>query len=313
MRYILRRIITLLLTLFLVSVLTFIAFDIIPGDPVELILGTQASPERVTALRTQLGLNESLPVRYFDWLSGLLKFNSGNSIQYSRPVNSLISNSFPVTAWLAVISFSLIVLFSIPLGIFAAKWKNKLIDKIISTVTMFSVSVPNFFLGVIFIWLFGIVFKLFSPGRYVDYHENFIGFFNYLIFPALAIAIPNIGISVKFLRTSLIGQMNADYVRTAYSKGNRDIAVLCRHVFRNALSPLMTLFGMIIVEILSGSIVIEQVFALPGIGRLLISSITFRDLPVIESLAIYIAFIVVFINFAVDIALQLIDPRIKIK
>lgn len=313
MKYIIRRVATLFLTLTLVSVLTFLAFNIIPGDPVALILGTEATPQRISALRTQLGLNESLPVRYFEWLSGLMRFDGGISIQYSRPVNTLIVSNFPVTAWLTLISVVIIIIFSIPLSIFAAKWQNKIVDKIINIFAMLTISVPNFFLGIILTWVFGVILKLFAPGRYVDYNQNFVGFLNYLIFPALAIAIPNIGITVKFLRTSLISQMNADYVRTALSKGNREMAVLCKHVFRNALAPAITMIGMIIVEILSGSIVIEQIFGLPGLGRLLISSISFRDLPVVETLVVYIAFIVVFINFIVDIVLQMIDPRIRIK
>lgn len=313
MRYIIRRFVSLFVTLFLVSVLTFFAFHIIPGDPATLVAGTGASPERIQALRTQLGLNQSLPLRYCEWLLGLLRFNTGQSLQYSRPVNSLISNSFPVTAWLALISVVMIVIFSIPLAIFATNWQNKIVDKIISTFMMLSISVPSFFLGIIFIWVFGIVLKIFAPGNYVDYHQNFMGFLKYLLFPAFAVAIPNIGITVKFLRTSLIGQMKSDYVRTALSKGNTPMTVLRKHVLRNAFTPVMTLLGMIIAEILSGSIVIEQIFGLPGLGRLLISSIAFRDLPLVESLVVYIAFIVVFINFLVDIALQIIDPRIRIK
>jgi peptide/nickel transport system permease protein len=313
MRYIIRRFVSLFLTLFLVSILTFFAFNIIPGDPAALVAGTGASPERVLILRTQLGLNKSLPLRYCEWLLGLLKFDAGQSLQYSCPVNSLISNRFPVTAWLTLISVMIIVIFSIPLAIFSAKCQNKIFDKIIGALTMLSISVPSFFLGIIFIWIFGIVLKIFAPGNYVDYHQNFIDFLKYLLFPALAVAIPNIGIIVKFLRTSLISQMKSDYVRTAFSKGNTEMVVLRKHVLRNAFTPVMTLLGMIIAEILSGSIVIEQIFGLPGLGRLLISSITFRDLPMVESLVIYIASIVVFINLAVDIVLQIIDPRIRIK
>lgn len=313
MRYLIRRLVSLFLTLFLVSLLTFLAFNIIPGDPATLVAGTDASPEKIAALREQLGLNKSLPLRYYEWLSGLLRFNAGLSLQYSRPINSLISNSFPVTAWLTLISVIIIIVFSIPLAVLAAKWQNKIFDKIICTISMLSISAPDFFLGIIFIWMFGVVLKIFAPGNYVGYHQDYIGFLSYMLFPAFAVAIPNIGITVKFLRTSLIGQMKSDYVRTAFSKGNTEMAVLRKHVLRNALAPVMTLLGMIIAQILSGSIVIEQIFGLPGLGRLLISSITFRDLPMVESLVVYIAFVVVLINFIVDIALQIIDPRIRIK
>jgi len=178
---------------------------------------------------------------------------------------------------------------------------------------MIDISLPSFFLGVLFIWLFGIVLKLFVPGGYADFRENPIGFFGYMIFPAIAVALPNIAVVVKFLRSSAIAQLRADYVRTAYGKGNTDDAVLYRHVLKNAILPVITLFGMIVAEVFSGSIIVEQVFSLPGIGRLLISSITSRDFPVVETLVVYIAFLVVLANFTADLVLQLVDPRIKVR
>jgi peptide/nickel transport system permease protein len=313
MKTIIRRVFTLLLTLLLVSLLTFVAFNVVPGDPAEIILGTSASPQRLAVLRAQLGLNQPLPLRYLHWLGGFFTGNLGKSIKYSVPVGSLISSRLPVTATLAGIAILLIIALSIPLGVYCAKKRNTVIDKVLSAVTMINISVPNFFLGVIFIWLFGIVLMLFTPGSYVDFHTDPGGFFNYLFFPALAIALPNIATVVKFLRTSVIGQMQLDYVRTAYSKGNRDSAVLYRHVLGNALVPVITLFGMIVAEIFSGSIIIEQVFGIPGVGRLLISSISSRDFPLVESLVVYIALIVVVANFLVDVLLQAIDPRIRVK
>lgn len=301
------------MTLLFVSVLTFFAFNIVPGDPVSLILGTEATPERASALRIELGLDEPLPLRYIEWFGGFLKGDLGNSIKYSIPVKELLSGRLPVTFWLALLAIILIIIISIPVGVYSAKMRSTIVDKLINVVTMISLSLPNFFLGVIFIWLFGMVFKFFKPGSYVDYKTDFEGFIRYLIFPALAIALPNIAIVVKFLRTSVIGQMKSDYVRTAYSKGNSDNAVLYRHVLKNALVPVITLLGMIIAEIFSGSIIIEQVFGLPGLGRLLVSSISSRDFPLIETLVVYIAFIVVFVNFMVDIFLQIIDPRIRVK
>jgi peptide/nickel transport system permease protein len=313
MGYLLRRFMTLFLTLLLVSVLTFIAFNIVPGDPVRLILGTEATAERVDVLRIQLGLDKPFPQRYADWLGGFIRGNPGDSIKYSVPVGNLIGERLPVTLFLAMLSILLIIAVSIPLGIYSAKKRYTLIDRVISAVTMINISMPSFFLGVVFIWVFGIILRFFKPGGYIDYKADFVGFLGYLLFPALAIALPNIAIVVKFLRTSVIGQIKSDYVRTAYSKGNRENAVLYRHVLKNALVPVVTLLGMIVAEIFSGSIIVEQVFGLPGIGRLLISSISSRDFPLIETLVIYIAFIVVVVNFLVDVALRLIDPRIRVK
>lgn len=312
MKYVLRKLLTFILTLFLVSLLTFFVFNIIPGDPAQMILGTSASPQQLAVLRGQLGLNEPMPIRYGRWLAGFFSGNLGTSIKYAVPVRGLIADRLPVTAVLAGITFLLIILLSIPIGIYCAKKKDTIVDKLLGTLTMMNISIPNFFLGIIFIWLFGIVLKCFTPGGYIDFMTNPTGFLIYMFFPALAIALPNIATVIKFLRTSVISQLKLDYVRTAYSKGNRDNAVLYRHVLKNALVPVITLFGMILSEVFSGSIIIEQVFGIPGVGRLLITSITSRDFPLVESLVVYIAAIVVIANFLVDILLQAIDPRIRI-
>lgn len=312
MKYIIRRVLTLILTLVLVSLLTFFAFNIIPGDPAEVILGTSASPQRLAVLRLQLGLNQPFPIRYISWLGGFFSGNLGKSIQYSVPISSMISTRLPVTATLAAIALILIIVISIPLGVYCAKKRDTVIDKVLNAVTMINISIPNFFLGVIFIWLFGYLLSFFRPGNYVDFKTSPGQFFQYMFFPALAIALPNIAVVVKFLRTSVIGQLQLDYVRTAYSKGNSDNSVLYRHVLKNALVPVITLFGMILAEIFSGSIIIEQVFGIPGIGRLLISSISFRDFPMVETMVVYIALIVVVANFFVDVLLQRIDPRIRV-
>lgn len=312
MKAALRKVFTFFLTLFLVSLLTFLAFNIIPGDPAQLILGTNASPQQLAVLHRQLGLNEPLPMRYFKWLIGFFGGNLGTSIKYSVSVRSLIASRLPVTSVLAGIALLLILLFSIPIGVFCAKKKDTVIDRLLGTVTMMNISVPNFFLGILFIWIFGILLKCFTPGGYIRFNENPMGFLVYMFFPALAIALPNIATVIKFIRTSFIGQLKLDYVRTAYSKGNGDTAVLYRHVMKNALVPVITLFGMILSEVFSGSIIIEQVFGIPGIGRLLITSILSRDFPLVESLVVYIAAIVVTANLLVDILLQTIDPRIRI-
>lgn len=312
MKYALRKVLTFFLTLFLVSLLTFFAFNVIPGDPAQMILGTSASPQQLAVLRQQLGLNEPLPVRYGKWFAGFFSGNLGTSIKYSVSVQSLIASRLPVTAVLAGITLILILLSSITIGVYCAKKKDTIIDKLLGTLTMMNISIPNFFLGIIFIWLFGIILKFFIPGGYVDFATSPAGFFVYMFFPALAITLPNAATVIKFLRTSVIGQLKLDYVRTARSKGNGDNAVLYRHVLKNALVPVITLFGMILSEIFSGSIIIEQVFGIPGVGRLLITSISSRDFPLVESLVVYIATIVVVANFLVDILLQAIDPRIRI-
>jgi ABC-type dipeptide/oligopeptide/nickel transport systems, permease components len=296
----------------LVSLVTFAAFNVIPGDPAAIILGTNASPEKVAALRQQLGLDQNLLIRYIHWMENLVRGDLGQSIRFSTPVKDLLVTRIPVTLWLAIFSLLLIAIISIPLGIYSAKKEGGAADAAINVTGQINMAIPSFFLGMLLILIFGIVLKLFAPGDYVDYKQDFGGFLKYLLIPAIAIALPKIAMVVKFLRSEVIRQMSLDYVRTAYSKGNKDNAVLYRHVLKNALIPVITLMGMIVADILANSIIIEQLFALPGIGRLLIVGISARDFPLVQAIVIYMAAIVVIINFLVDLFYRVIDPRIRL-
>ena len=317
MKYLAKKLITLIMTLFLVSVAAFIAFQIIPGDVVTSILGTEATPEREEQLREELGLNKPPITRYLNWVGDVIKGDLGVSYRYSKsmnemmPVAELIGDKLPVTLWLAAIAVALIVVISIPLGVFWAKSKSHGVDACLGVLTQAAMAIPSFFLGIIVTYLFGIVFKLFAPGGYVSYRDNFFGFIGYLFFPALSVAIPKIAMTARFLRNSMLTEMKSDYVRTAYSKGCSDRRVMYGHVLRNAFMPVIAFLGMIIAEIVEGSIVVEQVFGLPGVGRLLISSISTRDFPVVEILILYITFVVIFVYFLVDILYRVIDPRIS--
>lgn len=319
MRYFGKKTVTLIMTLFMVSVAAFLAFQIIPGDVVGSILGTEATPEREAQLREELGLNDPPVVRYVNWMTGVLRGDLGRSYRYSKsmnemmPVAELIGDKLPVTLWLAVLSVLLIVIVSIPLGVFWAKSRGRAADAFFSVLTQTTMAVPSFFLGILVTYLFGMVLRWFTPGGYVSYQDNFAGFLTYLIFPALSVALPKIAMTARFLRNSLLTEMSADYVRTARSKGCTEQRVMYGHVLRNALMPVVTFLGMIIAEIVAGSIVVEQVFGLPGVGRLLISSISTRDLPVVEILVLYITAVVIIVYFLVDILYRMIDPRISHK
>ncbi|MVB12189.1 Nickel transport system permease protein NikB [Caprobacter fermentans] len=313
MKFYLKKLLSLLLTLLLVSVMAFAAFNLIPGDPAQLILGTQATPEALAELHQKLGLDKSMPERYAGWLLGLLHGNMGTSLQYSRPVSELIGSRLPVTAALALMALLLIFTVSVPVGVFSAQKRGSPVGRLLDSVTMLNISMPGFFLGILFIWIFGLVLHFFSPGGYVGWRESPAGFLRYMIFPALAVALPNIAVASKFLRSALVEESGADYVRTAVSKGLSKHIVLYRHMLKNALIPFLTLSGMMVAEIFSGSILIEQVFGIPGVGRLLISSILSRDFPLLESLVVYLAFLVVLANFAADLLLQAADPRIRVK
>lgn len=317
MKYIGKKLLTLILTLFFISVLVFFIFHVIPGDPALSILGTEATDEKVEALREQLGLNAPLPQRYFNWFTGVLRGDLGKSYRYQESLNEqmavsrLIAGKLPVTLTLAGLSLLLIIIFSIPIGILWGGTKSRAVDGVLNVLAQFTMSVPSFFLGIIIIYLFGLVMKWFTPGGYISYREDFFGYIRYMLFPAVTVALPKTAMTAKFLRNSIITQLKSDYVRTAYSKGAQRKRVLFVHVLKNAMIPVVTFIGIIAAEIAAGSIVVEQVFGLPGIGRLLVSSISTRDYPVVQALMLYIVFAVVIVYFVVDILYRYIDPRVE--
>ena len=212
---------------------------------------------------------------------------------------------------MAVISFLMMVVISLPIGIYTAKHSGRRIDRIVMALNQIVMSVPHFFMGILITYFFGLILKLFTPGGFISYETDLWGFLAYIIFPCFAIALPKIAMSVKLLRSSCIEESKKDYVKTAYSKGNNTNQVLYRHVLRNAMIPVITLWGMTLADMLVGSIVIEQVFNVPGIGRILLTSISYRDYPVVEAIIVLIAFVVIVTNFLVDVVYQVIDPRIS--
>ena len=319
MKYILKKLITLIMTLFFVSVAAFLAFQVIPGDVVTSILGTESTPEREEALREELGLNDPPVERYVKWVTGVVQGDLGVSYRYWKnmnemmPVAELIGDKLPVTLWLAIYSLVLIVVVSIPIGVLWAQSKNRYLDAVLNVLSQGAMAVPAFFLGILVTYLFGIVLKAFTPGGYVSYREDFAGFMGYLLFPAISIAIPKIAMTARFLRNSMLTELHSDYVRTARSKGCDERRVMYAHVLRNAMMPVVTFLGMIIAETIAGSIVVEQVFGLPGVGRLLISSISSRDFPVVEILVLYITSVVILVYGLIDVVYRMIDPRISSK
>jgi ABC-type dipeptide/oligopeptide/nickel transport system permease component len=313
MGFIGRRLGIAVLTLFLVSILTFCAFRFIPGDAAILALGTEATDGQIEALRAEMGLDKSLPEQYVSWLFKFFTGRLGNSARFrGASISGLIMERLPVTFSLAFLSFVLSILIALPVSLLSVKRENSFSDRLVTTLTALNISLPGFFIGILFIWVFGVLLRLFVPGAYTSFQENRAAFWGYLFFPALAIALPNAALVVKFLRASIFREFHSDYVRTARSKGGSQSHILKRHVLKNASLPAITLLGMIAGEIFSGSIVIEQVFGIPGIGRLLLASITSRDYHLIETLIIYVAFAVILANTLADIAIQIVDPRIRL-
>lgn len=311
MRYIGRKLITMLLTVLAVSFFVFLAFSVIPGDPATQKLGTQATPEKVAALRAEMGLDRTLLLRYTEWLEDFFFGDMGTSYHYQTSVRGMLSDKLPITLTLTGLSFLLILFLSIPLGILSAKYYDRIPAKLTDVVTQILMAVPPFFTGILMTLLFGLLLHLFTPGAFVSYRVSVVGFLGYMIVPSLSVAIPKAAMTQRLLKSSVLSESKLDYVRTAYSKGNGTSRVLYRHVLKNALIPVVTFLGMTLADIVAGSIVIEQVFSIPGFGRLLITSISNRDYPVAQAIITIIAMLVLLINFFVDLLYRVLDPRVE--
>ncbi len=313
MKYVVRKILTTILTLLAVTFFVFLSFHVISGDPASSMLGTEATPQKVAALREELGLNDPVLVQYGRWAAGLLHGDMGTSYSYRMPVAGMVANKLPVTITLTLMAFVLMVVISIPLGIYTAKHEGGIVDRMIYIINQIIMAIPPFFSGILITLIFGRIFKLFTPGGYVSYEKDLAGFVGYLFFPAVAIALPKAAMAVKLLRSSVIKEAKLDYVRTAYSRGNRTNDVLYKHVLKNALIPVVTFLGMALADMIAGSIIIEQVFSIPGLGRILLTSISNRDYPVVMAVIVCIAVLVLVVNMAVDLIYGLIDPRITVE
>lgn len=313
MKYIAKKLGTLIITLLIVSFLSFMAFSVIPGDAALSKLGTEATAEQVTALRKEMGLDRPVLVRYGIWLKNFVSGDMGESYSYSMPVQDMLKAKLPITIALTLLSFMLILVISIPVGIFTSQREGKWLDSLIMMLNQIMMSVPGFFLGILITYIFGLLLKWFTPGAYVSISDSFRGFLGYLIAPSFAIALPRCAMCVKMLRSSVVSQMKLDYVRTAYARGNTKNQVMFFHVLKNALIPVLTFWGMTIADIIANSIIIEQVFTIPGMGSLLITSISNRDYPVVQGIIVLVAALVILINFVVDVLYSRIDPRIRLK
>ena len=312
MKSVLKRLGLLLLTLLLVTVFAFAAFSVIPGDPTGAILGTEATDEQITALRTKLGLDLPLWQRYLTWVGDFVTGDFGESYSYEMPVTQLLAPLIPVTLTVAAIAFILILLISLPAGILTARHAGKLPDRALTVLNQVVMSVPGFILGIGLTYLFSLVLHWFTLGNFSSSASSGLGpYIGYLFFPALAIALPKSAMVVKMLRGSILAEMGQDYVRTAYSKGNSMTSALRRHVLRNAMIPVVTFLAVTAADIVAGSIVVEQVFAIPGMGQMLVTSINNKDYPVVQAIIVLIGAVVVLCNFAADALYRVMDPRLR--
>ncbi len=310
-RYLLRKIAAFVATLFVVSLLVFVVIRVLPGDPAQVIMGTEGSPEATARLRSALGLDRSLAAQYVDWLLRALRGDLGVSIQYDVPVGRLIASRLPVTLPLTLLAALFMVATAVPLGLYAATHHRRLGDYVTMVISQLGISVPSFWAGLLLILLFSVHLGWAQSGGFSRWSQGPAGALGSLVLPALALGVFQAAVLARATRSAVLDVLREDYVRTARAKGVSEGAVIARHTLRNALIPIVTVAGLQLGQLLAGSIVLESVFALPGLGRLALGAITARDLPVVQGVTVVVASTIVAINFLVDLAYLTLDPRIR--
>lgn len=311
-RYIIKRILSMVPSLLLTSILVFSFVHLIPGDPAITMLGDTATEEQLEVLREEMGLNQPLVTQYVIWLGKLLRGDMGKSIFQNRPVLACIVESSETSILLSIMAMVLILCISIPVGILSAVKANSWIDQAISSTAMFFASVPAFWLGLNLMLLFAVKLMLLPSSGFPSIAgSGDWSNIRYLILPSVAIAIPNTAQIVRMTRSSMLDVIKEDYVRTAHSKGLTENQVYVKHVFRNSMIAVVSSLGIVFASLISGTVVTESVFALPGLGHLLITSINLRDYPLIQGIILVIAMIFMAINLIVDIINAKLDPRIR--
>ena len=309
--FLFKRFATLIGTLIGASVIVFLVLEILPGNAAQMLMGPVASPDAVAALATKLGLDQSAWTRYWHWVGGMLTGNLGDSYAYSSPVMDLILERLALTVPLALMAMALTTVLALLVGVTAAARHNKMGDVGLMGMTQVGIAIPNFWFAILLILVFSVKLQWFSAGGFDGWGDGVFAGMKALLLPALALAVVQAAILARITRSAVLEVMREDFVRTARAKGVSQRAVLWTHVLRNALIPVITVMGMQFSELLAGTIVVENVFYLPGLGRLIFQAISNRDLIVVRNCVMLLAALVVIVNFVVDVLYAVIDPRIK--
>ncbi|MEJ7931208.1 ABC transporter permease [Ramlibacter sp. AN1015] len=309
--FLFKRFITLLATLIGTSVVVFLVLEILPGNAAQILMGPDASPEAVAALASKLGLDQPAFTRYVQWVGGMLTGDLGLSYAYSSPVGELVLERLLLTVPLALMAMALTVLLALVAGIYAAARHNRLGDVGVMGLTQVGIAIPNFWFAILLILLFSVHLQWFSAGGFPGWGEGIWAGVQALMLPALSLAVVQSAILARITRSAVLEVLREDFVRTARAKGATQTAVLWGHVLRNAMIPVITVMGLQFAELLAGTIVVESVFYLPGLGRLIFQSISNRDLIVVRNCVMLLAAMVVIVNFVVDLLYAAIDPRVK--
>lgn len=310
-QFILRRLLVALPVLLLVSLISASIMQLVPGDPAAVIAGQNASDAEIAQIREQLGLNRPFPVKLAAWYRDLARGDLGNSILLNRPVTQAIAERVPVTLALAGFALFLTVAIGLPCGIVAAVRANTWVDQAVLTLALVGVSVPNFWLSLMLIVLFGVMLDWLPAGGYIPFADDPVGWVRCLILPAFSLALLQIGLLARITRATMLEILQQDYIRTARAKGLSPLLVIGKHTLKNVMVPVVTVIGISFGLLLSGSVVIETVYSIPGMGRLLANAIFGRDYPMIQGGLLVTAAVLVLLNLVVDVLYAVIDPRIK--
>jgi peptide/nickel transport system permease protein len=310
-RYFLRRLVSLASSLLVASLVIFAVIEIVPGDPASYMLGLNARPETVAALREQLGLSETPPVRYLSWIAGMAQGDFGLSYTYKVPVSQLVGQRLAVSLPLALYALLLTALIAFPAGMIAAARRGRLADGAVMGATQLGIALPNFWFAMLLVLVFALHWQVFPAGGFPGWDQGLVPGLMALTLPAVALALPQAAILARVLRSALIETLGQDYIRTARAKGLSEGQTILRHALRNAMIPVLTILGMQFSFLIAGAIIIENVFYLPGLGRLIFQAITQRDLIVVESVVMILVFAVILVTFLVDLAYAAIDPRLR--
>ncbi len=309
--YIVKRLIGMIPVLFLVSVVIFSILHLTPGDPALLMLGEEVTPEKLAALRHQLALDQPIPVQYAIWLSNVLHGDLGRSVRTQQPVVEAIEQRLPPTFELTLFALVFSLGLAIPAGIISAARRNSSSDLISTTLALLGISMPNFFLAILLIFIFALKLRWFPPIGYTPITQDVVANVKGMILPGLTLGAATAALISRQLRSSLLEALNQDYIRTARAKGLGERMTLLGHAFKNAMIPVATVIGLQVGALLGGAIITESIFVLPGIGRLVVDSIFARDFPLVQGVVLFLALVYLFANLTVDIVYVFLDPRIR--
>lgn len=312
-KYILKRLLSMIPAVFVVSVVIFLIIHLTPGDPAAVMLGDQADPEAIAALREALGLNDPLPVQYLRWLGGVLQGDLGQSLYSDESMISMLLSHLGPTLSLTVFALAISLIVAVPLGILAARKRGALADNAISVFSMIGISMPSFLLGLLLMLVFAVTLRWLPAAGYKTLAEDGMAeHLRYLVMPAIALGFMEAGLILRMTRSSMLEVLGSDYIRMAKAKGEKSLAITCKHAFKNAFIPIVTTVGQTFMGLLSGATVVESIFNIPGIGKMTITAVQQRDYEVVQAVVLFVSMINIVVCLVIDLIYAAIDPRVRL-